>query len=65
MSRYENHIATGLGTQSGLFQGVCRSLIALHVHKNEQIPDNRIYQESGKIQGSAILSFLPPTPKIL
>ncbi len=34
MSRYENHIETGLGTKNRLFQGVCRLLVALQSLKN-------------------------------
>jgi len=31
MSRYENHIESGLATKNGVFQGVSRLLTTLHV----------------------------------
>jgi hypothetical protein len=65
MSRYENHIETGLGTENGLFQGVSRLKTSLHVLENKQMLDNRIYQERGNIQGNAIVSPILVSPRNL
>ena len=55
MSRYENHIETRLATKNGLFQGVCRLLVTLHVLENEHVQDNRIYLTSRPAQDNANL----------
>jgi hypothetical protein len=59
-SRYENHIAITLATKKGVFEGVCRFLVALQnwADQNRKIPQ-ALWPNLGIFEGGCPSVFLP------